>query len=180
MFKMYAASYTGGGQELWFKTPEELFKRYPCFITFNQDNNHLTVYAMFQIKNSVNKISLVCHNSTDNGKQDSINLRLYLVKQPGWILEAADKVSWLLRKNNAPIIQDDMIADLLEIDKNNENDKIIINKNFDKGDKTSYQYTRCFHDINTGKVYESKETLFGTAKCNYINKDCDRICNNEH
>ena len=178
MFKMYENSYTGGGQELWFKTPDDLFKKYPCFITFMDDNNHfhLKVYAMFQMKKSVNKISLVCHDSTTDGKSDSINLRLQLVQQSGWILEAADKVSWLLRKNNAPIIENSLITTMLEIDENNVNDIIVINTEFDINDSRSYQYTRHYTDISSGKTHESKETLFGTKNCVYNNDTCERIC----
>jgi hypothetical protein len=179
MFTMYVNSYTGGGQELWFKTPDDLFKKYPCFITFMDDDNnhlHLKVYAMFQMKKSVNKISLVCHDSTTDGKSDSINLRLQLVQQSGWILEAADKVSWLLRKNKAPIIENSLITTMLEIDENNVNDIIVINTGFDMNDSRSYQYTRHYTDISSGKTHESKETLFGTTNCRYNNNTCERIC----
>jgi hypothetical protein len=131
---------------------------------------------MFQIKKSVNKISLVCHNSTDIGKIYSINLRHQLVKQPGWILEAADKVSWLLRKRNTPIIDNTSINDILEIEPTNDNDKIIINKDFDKDDRNSFQYTRVFKDIKLGTEYVSKETLFGTKKCRYNVETCERSC----
>ena len=179
MFEMYVKSYTGGGQELWFKTYQDLFKKYPCFITFMDDDNnhlHLKVYAMFQMKNSVNKISLVCHDSTTEGKSDSINLRLQLVQQPGWILEAADKVSWMLRKLDAPIIDEGSITKMLEIDDNNVNDRIVINTGFDIKESRSYQYTRYYTDISSGKTHESKETLFGTTNCKYNNNTCERIC----
>jgi hypothetical protein len=177
MYKMYAKTYTDAGQNLWFQTSEELFERYPCFVTFSGENKHLIVYAMFQKKESVNKISLICHNSTDEGKANIMELISNLVKKPGWIIEAAGGVSWLLRSRwNAPIIQSDQIKVLLEIKETNVNDKIIINNTFDITDKKSYQYTREFTDIDTNITYSSNETLFGTKPCYYENNHCNRIC----
>jgi hypothetical protein len=172
MFQMYVISYTLGGQPLWFKTPDELFSRYPCFVTF--DDLHLTVYAMFQLKSTSNKISLVCHNGDVDGKYLSIQLRVKLIHQPGWILEASDKVSWLLRKHDSPIFRTkDEIETALNI-KDNPNDKIVMNEQFDVSDKTSNQYTRIYKDgTNT---YNSIETLFGTSLCTYDNMNCIRRC----
>lgn len=117
MFDMYVLSYTMGGQDLWFKSADELFQRYPCAISF--DHLYLSAYAMFQFKSHFNKISLVCHDGSDKGKQMSIDLRVALVKSPGWILEAADKVSWVLRKNNSPILSDyESIVNALDIKHN--------------------------------------------------------------
>ena len=53
---MYAKTYTDAGQNLWFTTTDELFDKYPCFITFTGDNKHLVVYAMFQKKKFVNNV----------------------------------------------------------------------------------------------------------------------------
>jgi hypothetical protein len=175
MFEMYINSYTIGNQPLWFKSKEQLFDRYPCFVSF--DNNYLTVYAMFQMKNKYNKISLVCHNGTDEGKRLSIELRYNLITQPGWILEAADKVSWLLRKKNAPIISNyEDIVNALDI-KDNPNDIITMNPGFNYKERITYQYTRTYNDTVNIKIYNSNETLFGTTTdCDYINKDCGRKC----
>ena len=177
MFEMYRLSYSLGGQQLWFSKPEELFSRYPCFVTFN--NQYLVVYAMYQFKSKYNKISLVCHNGSEEGKKLSIELRFALVNIPGWILEAADKVSWLLRKKEANIIENyDSIVDALDIDiVDNPNDTIQMNPDFDKKDKLSYQYLRIYNDTINNKIYTSKETLFGTLPCKYEDQtNCDRIC----
>jgi hypothetical protein len=177
MFEMYVKSYTMGRQELWFKTPEELFgehSRYKCFITF--DDEYLTVYAMYQFKSKYNKISLVCHNGSDEGKQKSIELRHALITQPGWILEAADKVSWILRKRGSPVITEyDKIVDALDIDVNKPNDRIVMNPNFDYSSKITHSYTRIFIDKN-GKEYHSNETLFGVEPCDYRYSSDDDIC----
>jgi hypothetical protein len=178
MFQMYETSYTSGNQELWFKSQEDLFNRYPCFLSFN--NNYLIVYAMFQMKNNYNKISLVCHNGSDEGKKLSIKLRLELIKQPGWILEASDKVSWLLRKEKAPIISTHQeIVEALDI-KNNPNDIITMNDTFDYNEKMTHQYVRSYTDTINNKTFESPETLFGTLPCTYDDVTCRRICILKH
>lgn len=176
MFKMYVLSYSLGGQSLWFKTKDELFNRYSCFVSY--DNNYLVCYAMFQFKKRFNKISLVCHNGSEEGKSNSINLRYNLITRSGWILEAADKVSWILRKKNAPIIQDyESILDALDII-GNPNDTIQLNPDFDYNDRFSYQYIRTYVDVVNNKTYHSKETLFGTIPCDYSNSyECSRKCN---
>jgi hypothetical protein len=174
MFQMYENSYRGGGQELWFRSKEELFNRYPCFLSV--DNNYLVVYAMFQMKNKYNKISLICHNGSVEGKELSIQLCLELIKRPGWMLEASDKVSWLLRKQNAPIISShEEIVNALDI-KDNPNDIIHMNASFNYGEKLTYQYVRSYTDPKTDEIFHSPETLFGTAPCNYADKSCSRSC----
>jgi len=175
MFNMYKLSYLLGGQDIWFKNKKDLFSKYPCFVTFN--DNYLLVYAMFQFKKKYNKISLVCHNGSDKGKMLSIDLRYILVNTGGWILEAADKVSWLLRKKNTPIIEGyDSIVEALDI-KGNPNDTIEMNDTFNYNDKSSYQYTRIYNDIKNNIIYRSRETLFGTMPCEFgDNLNCNRSC----
>jgi len=175
MFSMYVLSYKMGGQPLWFEDKEKLFSRYHCFVTF--DDNYLTVYAMFQFKKKFNKISLVCHDGSEEGKRLSVELRYSLVSHGGWILEASDKVSWLLRKRRAPIIMDyESIVDALDI-VDNPNDTIEMNPDFDVNDKETYQYIRIYNDVDNGKIYRSEETLFGTEPCNYDSLNCNRRCN---
>jgi len=162
---------------MWFNNSEELFTRYPCVVTF--DNQYLVVYAMYQFRSKFNKISLVCHNSSEEGKELIIKLIINLVNTPGWIIEAADKVSWILRKNGANIIENyASIVDALDI-VDNPNDTIEMNPYFDKTDKLSYQYIRIYNDTVNNKIYNSKETLFGTLPCKYdqTETNCDRVCN---
>jgi hypothetical protein len=152
MFKMYEESYTIGNQPLWFKTKEELFSKYPCFTSI--DNQYLISYVMFQFKNNYNKISLVCHNGTVEGKNLSIELRHNLLIQPGWILEASDKVSWILRsKKQTPIIYNYIdIIHALDIEENNQEYKIEMNINFNPKIKYSYQYTRVHYNKRKGQI----------------------------
>jgi hypothetical protein len=177
LFMMYKNSYGNAGQPLWFKDKNELFSRYPCIVTLN--NDYSTIYALFQFKTKFNKISLVCHNGTDDGKRKSVELRYMLISQPGWILEASGASSWMLRKKNAPYFKDkDAIETALDII-DNPNDKIIINDSFDYNNKESHHYIRVYRDINNDKEYRSEETLFGTASCNYKTNDCARTCEEE-
>jgi len=175
MFKMYVSSYTMGGQPLWFENKEKLFNSYPCFVSFG--DNYTLVYAMFQFRKTINKISLVCHDGSDNGKNLSIQLRVVLLKIKGWALEAKDKVSWILRSRyKTPIMDNNKVAEILEISKENIN----INESFDYNNRESYQYTKTYIYINNeGKEIknEEKETLFGTEICDYgDSKECNRAC----
>ena len=178
MFKMYTESYGNAGEELWFKTEEELFNRYPCVISF--EGSYLTAYAMFQLRSNYNKISLICHNGTEEGKKQIIDIVHKLINEPGWIIEAAGSVSWLLRKKKAPIIeQQSDIAIALDVAEKD----IEMNNTFDYETKMTYQYTRSYTD-NTKtppQTFLSQETLFGTlSSCKYDNIDkCDRTCNTQ-
>ena len=175
MFGMYKTSYTLGGQPLWFTNKEQLFSSYPCFVSFG--DNYTLVYAMFQFRKTINKISLVCHDGSENGKNLSIQLRVVLLKIKGWALEAKDKVSWILRSRyKTPIMDNNKVAEILEISKENIN----INESFDYNNKESYQYTKTYKYINNDGneiTNEEKETLFGTEICDYgDSKECNREC----
>lgn len=176
LFNMYKDTYSNAGQPLWFNTKEELIKRYPCLMCYNGEYKKL--YVLYQFKNKFNKISLVCHNGTDDEKKNSIKIRKELVSMPGWMLEASGATSWLLRKNNAPIIKEEAnIKSALDISYENKNDRIEMNVNFDINDKNSYQYTRVYNDTKANKEYRTNETMFGTAPCEYTSQECDRKCN---
>ena len=176
LFNMYTNTYSNAGQSLWFKNKEELINRYPCLICYNGEYKKL--YVLYQFKNNFNKISLVCHNGTNDEKKNSIKIREELISTPGWILEASGAVSWLLRKNGAPIIYDEAdIKSALDINDENKNDRIEMNKKFDIKNKDSYQYTRIYNDTKANKEYRTNETLFGLKPCKYALKGCDRICN---
>jgi hypothetical protein len=120
---------------------------------------------------------VIAHNSSELGKQLSIDLRDTLVRRPGWILEASKKVSWILRKKGSPVISDyRSILEALDIAENSPVDKIIMNPNYDPGDKMSNQYDRAFKNPNIGEIKMVPETLFGTRPCVYDSTDCNRMC----
>lgn len=174
LFEMYKDTYSNAGQDLWFKTKEELLSRYPCLICY--DGNYKKLYVLYQFKKGFNKISLVCHNGTPTEKRNSVKIRKDLVSTPGWMLEASGATSWILRKEHAPMISAEYdIKTALDISDKNENDKIEMNLGFDVNDKNSYQYTRVFKTL-TGEVYKTNETLFGTSSCRYVTNSCDRKC----
>ena len=171
MYAMYAKTYTDAGQELWFKNADELFRRYPCFLTIN--NNQEKAYIMYQFKSNFNKISLVCHDSTPEGKNLVVDLLVKLLSSPGYILEAASAVSWVLRKRGVHIISDkEDIEKALDISPNNKSDVIVMNPNFSMNDKNQQAYKRIFTD-NSGKQFTSDDTLFGLAPCKFNTQSCN-------
>lgn len=179
LFQMYSNTYTNAGEDLWFKTKEQLFERYHCLITTNDTKIiNAKAYLMYQIRNTFNKISLICHDGTEEGKKLCMDLVLELINTSGWMIEAANKVSWILRKNNAPMILDkSQIVEALNV----SNDDIIINSDFNVGEKNTYHYERIYVDPKTHKKYISKETLFGTTSCDYVTNEsvCFRKCKNK-
>lgn len=178
MFDMYVNSYTNAGQTLWFKSSTDMFK-YPCgyltHCTKNEYNNSdIQCFIMYQSRRFCNKISLLCHNNTDEGKTNVIGLCLSLLGQPGWVLEASGAVSWLLRKKHAPIITNPTLIDqILTIDHSKE--RIVMNDDFDYNNKLSSQYTHQY--LVEGIVkFSNQETLFGTSGCEYDTQHCNRTC----
>lgn len=177
MYEMYAKTYTDAGQELWFKNAEELMRRYPCFLTLN--NRYEKAYIMYQFKKRFNKISLVCHDSTPEGKKLVIDLLVKLLSIPGYILEASSAVSWVLRKRGVHVINDKQyIENALDISPNNKSDIINMNPNFTMNDKKQQAYTRIFTD-STGKQFTSEDTLFGLEGCTFNTNSCNnnKSCN---
>jgi hypothetical protein len=170
MYAMYAKTYTDAGQELWFKNAEELLSRYPCFLTIN--NSQDKAYVMYQFKSKFNKISLVCHDSSPEGKALVVELLVKLLSSPGYILEATGAVSWVLRKQGVSVIGDKHdIENALDITPENKNDVIEMNSNFSMTDKTQQSYKRIFTD-SSGKQFTSEDTLFGLAPCKFNTNSC--------
>lgn len=172
MFDMYETSYKGAGQSLWFKSAEDLFK-YPCAFVIHEVKDHILCYIMFQKRKIANKISLLSHNGTTQGKRRVMELVSDLLKTKGWILEASGAVSWVLRKRETPIIESERnINRLLNID---HDERIIINNKFNINDKTTqYYYHQYYKD---GIIqFENEETLFGVSGCKFNNDNCTRYC----
>lgn len=164
LFDMYKNTYQSANIDVWFSNSSELFqKKYIGLLTFQ---NYFEHYLLYQINNAnLIKISVICHNGTNKGKNNLIDfLELLLTNENGgFIIEASNAVSWLLRKRNVPIINNKLQIELcLGLgDKHNENDYIIINSNFNEKDKEKQNYWRYYTDIEIGKKYISYETMFG-------------------
>lgn len=174
LYDMYVTTYSGAGQQLWFSSPEDLL-RYPCIFVVSQLDDKILAYIMFQRRRFANKISLGCHDGSREGKDEAIKIRVYLLRQRGWILEGAGATSWILRKSGVPIItNENTIERLLDIDPTRE--RIIINPNYDINDKTSSYYTHEF--MNDGIVaFSNNETLFGIGGCRFDDdQSCTRKC----
>jgi hypothetical protein len=97
---------------------------------------------MFQIRPRCNKLSLLCHNGTREGKDLAVKIWVQLLKIPGFVAEASGAVSWILRRYySVPIITFRFeIIHMLSINLMHED--IRINNNFDINDKNSYSYER--------------------------------------
>jgi hypothetical protein len=174
LYNMYANTYESAGQPLWFKNPRELFNnRYKCLICKNFD--YTTAYLLLQFKTNFNKISLICHDGTQKGKQILFELLEDLLKNPGTIMEASDAVSWVLRKKECPMILEKTdIENALDI-VNSKHDKIKMNESFAINNKNTQSYTRIFTD-NENNTYYSDETLFGSIGCVFNSNNCNRTC----
>lgn len=190
LFNMYDKTYSSSGNQLWFKSSDELFNSfYTCGIIINNDFTeqfeltNIKAYCIFQKKKYINKISITCHDGTSDGKNTAIQLRLKYVNIPNWIIEASGATAWILRKNKSPcIINLNTIKKLLEIDEIKEqieiNEKFTIEdfNNIDNNpNKELFHYYHIYN--NNNNIFRNKETLFGISGCdNFDNDTCDRKC----
>jgi hypothetical protein len=172
LFEMYQRSYGDAGEKLWFRTKEDMFK-YPCSVVLNCQDKDVMSFVMFQQRKHANKISLLVHNSTPEGKKYLINTTVSLLSMRGWVLEASGAVSWIMRKNKVNVITSHKtIKRVLDL---SDDERIDINEDFDITDKKSYHYLHQY--MKDGYVmFENKETLFGIGGCNYSKHGCDRKC----
>lgn len=182
MYEMYLKTYQEAQQNIWYKSKESLLY-YTCSIMTGVFEGKIICYIMYQIRPYANKISLSGHDGTALGKKYIMEKKEELLCQPGWIVEAAGAVSWILRKNNiAPIILDvNKITAALSIDIINESNmiefqKIVINPNFDKNDKFSYAYMHQYINKETNKIIQNEETLFGRLCEEFDSLQCNRNC----
>ena len=195
IYDMYVKTYEYGKQDIWFKTPERLFSKYPCLITV--DNKYNKFYIMYQLMSNYNKISLIAHDLTPESIKELFSMLSYLLNDNGYIMEAAGAVSWKLRQLNTNYFNTkESIEKVLDINPNDEkSDKILINTKFlyntnsytNKADidkqkmdmNLNYHYTRSHIDTKTGTIYTNNDTLFGNpnAICDFEGKlDCFREC----
>lgn len=178
MFDMYKISYSLLG--IWFENPDDLKTNYDCGIfahdKANPDNKKkILAYILYKRRKTVNKISLACHDGTENGKKTLIKLLIKLLSKPGYVIEASFAVSWILRKNKVNHITDlNVIKKLLDV--NETWDDISINNEFDYNDKNSQHY-RHKYIVNNNIKYGDPKTLFGTSGCVFKkSKTCKRKC----
>lgn len=184
MFDMYAKSYTNAGQQLWFKTAEEMF-RSSCSAMVHIDGGKIVSFALFQQRPRCNKISLVAHDQTARGRLCAIKLRDRLCRTDGWFLEASGAPAWILRSKYAtPYVEN--VEDIKLVLDIPESENIVLNPKFEadvdlakNGLKEEGFY---FHEYYSSKdqslkLFSNPETLFGTAHCNtWSNGSCQRQC----
>ena len=135
----------------------------------------MKAYILYQYRSTVNKISLVCHDGTQEGKDMLIHLLTNMLRKPGYVIEASNAMSWVLRKHNIPYFTDiDMIKHILDIG-SSQSENIIINHNFDPSDKRKQYYIHQYID-NGIVTFANSDTLFGSSPCVFIGYLCDRKC----
>lgn len=174
MYDMYVDSYGKAGEKLWFKSPEDL-QRYPCSYVVRYEGDKLLCYIMYQLRKHANKISLIVHDGTREGKDQVMDLVASLLAKRGWILEASGAVSWVLRKKNVPYIEtQEMIEKLLDI-KNSDSERVIMNSNFTYGNKDTNKYVHSYYKDGV-VMFENNETLFGIGGCRFNEDVCGRMC----
>jgi hypothetical protein len=173
MFRMYVSTYSGAGQELWFKTPSDL-QRYACKVAKVCAGDAVKAFLLYQARPAANKISLIVHDGTNQGKYAIMNLLVSMLKRGGFYIEAAGAVSWSLRKLRVPVLHDaNKISNLLGIDPSKES--IEINPDFDIDDKNSQSYVHKFHSDGVVQ-FTNTETLFMYESCTLVGQGCERHC----
>jgi hypothetical protein len=184
LFDMYVLSYSSAGQELWFKNPSDL-QRYNCSVILSCSGNldseefHIKAYLLYQFRTHANKISLLSHDGTNDGKRKVMELINEFLRKPGFVLEATDAVSWILRsKYRCPYFTDiEIIKKILDI-KEDGNERVKLNEHFLYEDRTKQFYTHEY--LKDGVVqFSNSETLFGTSLCNFEESkdgECNRVC----
>lgn len=177
MYQMYVTSYLKGNQQLFFHSKEQMFDVYNDRYAVSYNSNYLTIYAV--VKN--HKLSLICTNITSDNENNetkylAMQLLNELITKRHCILEASDKVSWLLRKMfNTPIINNaNLIMRLLNMNPN-DGDTLTFNSDFNYFEKRTYQYTRTYKSSRSNKSYSVNKTLFGTADFSGIPEKCLEI-----
>ncbi|CAM9693085.1 unnamed protein product [Ectocarpus fasciculatus] len=183
---MYAKAYGEAGQKLWFKTADEMF-RCACSSIVHVDDGSLVSFALFQKRPKANKICLVAHDGTRDGKAYALNLRDTLCRREGWFLESSGAPSWILRsKFSTPYVEN--IEDIVDILNISDTEEIVLNPEFEKDislarSRDLKQQGFYFHKYYASAdksllLYSNPETLFGIEKCSiWSDESCSRVCN---
>ena len=160
LYEMYTQTYIDAHMDIWYPTPEVLFQKYHFLLSLK--NKYTTAYVLYTNKIGYSKISVICHNSTDEGKEMLINLLVKLLSKNGYIMEATGAVSWILRKRGVHMIKRKKeIEELLGISANDPYRKIQMNDRFQPNRKDTQKYTYISVSNIDDTVYEREGTLFG-------------------
>jgi Methyltransferase domain. len=163
IYNMYARSYSEANLDLWLDSPQEL-ANYSDSIMYLERNKKIISVLMYKLLSNTNKISLVAHDSTREGKDKMIEKIVQLMSTSGWIIEASGALSWILRSkyNLSPITDKNVIYSLLHIS-DKQRQKIQMNPDYNEQDKTKQVYTHIYYSRDGKLQHQNAESLFGNV-----------------
>ena len=165
MVEMYNSTYSYLGKEnMWWKTPDQvrtglLYYEHTIQLCLKAGSESApNCCFLYNERPMANKISVVLHDGTKEGKKFMMKQLTELLISPGWMMEASDALSWCLRTKQRliPITDLDLATKMLNLDGKTE--KLVPNLKYDPTDKGSQMYTH--HYLVDG--FANPETLFGT------------------
>lgn len=96
-----------------------------------------------------------------------------LLTCPGVYIEAADAVSWVLRKNNAPIIEEEsQIRSMLQLP---NSEAIAMNPMYNHESKGAQKYVHLYWNEQGELKHANTETMFGTYGSVTSNGTCSDV-----
>jgi hypothetical protein len=187
LYELYYQTYFQAGQTIWFTSPHQLTRYHCSFLLFYHgpvDQLEPSGFIMYQeIFTLADKVSLFGYDQRPNSKTQVLQQLINLLKQPGFVIEAAGAVSWSLRKAGLMPFRDlDTIEAVLNIKSFNrmammEEQTITLNPNYRDDDKNQQVYQHSFINKQTGvTMFSNAESLFGTICQEFDSAGCDRAC----
>lgn len=180
LFTMYKTSYEQADQEVWLSEPTQL-RTYTCSVMSIEKGGKTVCALMYRNTWIANKISLICHDGTREGKDMMMEKISKLVQTPGWIIEASGGVSWVLRNTYrlSPIRNESIIRRVLNLNRKRNQD-IQMNPKFRMEDKHQQVYTHIYYDYQGRVKYQNQESMFGIECLRFSQQgdlsSCSRRC----
>lgn len=114
IWDMYTKSYAAQGLDFSADDYKELQRKYKAVYLQDVDSDSIAdAFIIYKETPYGNKISLLGTNNKPAAKSNLVKQLVRLVNTPGWFIEASKKVEDIMRRTNAPIIQDETIIQAL-------------------------------------------------------------------